>query len=155
VGVTGGTLVDGVWGSIYKDWTIAAQLTTGTGLPFTPVAFVTVSGTGHVGIRPQLTGAPTLPAPAGAYANGAAYATPAPGTWGDAGRNSIRGPAQFGLDASVARVFRLRARTNVEWRLAAANVLNRVTFSAINTQVSSPQFAQPIQANPMRRIQVT
>src|SRR5262249_10318853 len=124
-------------------------------LPTTPVSFLTVSGTGHVGVRPQLTGLPLLPAPAGAYANADAYATPSPGTWGNAGRNSIRGPAQFGLDASVARVFRVSGRTNLEGRVAATNVLNRVTFSAINTQVSSPQFAQPIQANPMRRIQVT
>jgi hypothetical protein len=155
VGVTGGTLVDGVWGSIYKDWTVASQLTAGSGLPFTPVSFVAVSGTGFVGIRPQLTGTPLLPAPAGAYANPAAYTTPAPGTWGDAGRNSMRGPAQFGLDASVSRVFRLRGKTSFEWRITATNVLNRVTFSAINTSVSSPQFAQPTQANPMRRIQMT
>jgi hypothetical protein len=155
VGVTGGTLADGLWGSIYKDWTVASQLTAGSGLPFTPVSFVAVSGTGFVGIRPHLTGAPLLPAPAGAYANPAAYATPAPGTWGDAGRNSMRGPAQFGLDANVARVFRVRGKTSVEWRITATNVLNRVTFSAINTSVSSPQFAQPTQANPMRRIQMT
>jgi hypothetical protein len=155
VGVTGGTLADGVWGSIYKDWTVATQLTAGSGLPFTPVSFVTVSGTGFVGIRPHLTGAPLLPAPAGAYASPAAYTTPAPGTWGDAGRNSMRGPAQFGLDASVSRVFRLRAKTTFEWRIGATNVLNHVTFSAINTSVSSPQFAQPTQASPMRRILMT
>ena len=146
--MSGGTLVDGVWGSIYKDWTVASQLTAGSGLPFTPVSFVTVNGTGFVGIRPQLTGAPLLPAPAGAYANPAAYTTPAPGTWGDAGRNSMRGPAQFGLDASVSRVFRLRGKTSFEWRVGATNVLNRVTFSTINTSVSSPQFAQPTAANP-------
>ncbi len=155
VGVTGGTLAGGVWGAIYKDWTLASQLTAGSGFPVTPVAFVTVSGTGYVGIRPLLTGVPVLPAPPGAYANAAAYATPAPGTWGNAGRNSIDGPSQFGLDASVARVFRLRGRTSLEWRVAATNVLNRVTFSAINTSVESPQFAQPTAANPMRRLQMT
>ena len=155
VGVTGGTLADGVWGTIYKDWTLASQLTAGSGFPVTPVSFVTVSGTGYVGIRPQLTGVPPVPAPPGTYANPAAYTTPAPGTWGNAGRNSIRGPAQFGLDASLARVFRLRGKTNLEWRIAATNVLNRVTFSAINTSVVSPQFGQPTQANPMRRIQLT
>jgi trimeric autotransporter adhesin len=154
-GVTGGTLVDGTWGRIYKDWTVAGQLTTGSGLPFTPMAFVAVNGTGFVGIRPKLTGVPPLPAPRGAYANRDAYATPPPGMWGDAGRNSIRGPGQFGLDASAARVFRVRGRTTLEWRVAAANVLNRVTFSAVNAYVSSPQFAQPTQANPMRRIQMT
>ena len=155
VGVTGGTLVDGVRGSIYKDWTVATQLTAGSGLPFTPVSFLAVSGTGYVGIRPELTGIPTLPAPGGAYANPVAYSTPEAGTWGNAGRNSIRGPEQVGLDASLARVFRLRGRTNLEWRIDATNVLNLVTFSTINTSVDSPQFARPIQANPMRRIQVT
>jgi len=155
VGLTGGTLVDGFWGSIYKDWTLAAQLTAGSGFPFTPVSFVAVSGTGFVGIRPQLTGVSTSPVAPGTYANRAAYRTPVPGTWGDAGRNSIRGPAQFGLDASVARVFRVRGKTNLEWRIAATNVLNRVTFSTINTSVDSPQFAQSSQANPMRRLQLT
>ena len=29
----GGTLVDGVWGSLWKDWTITADLTTGSGRP--------------------------------------------------------------------------------------------------------------------------
>jgi hypothetical protein len=144
-----------VWGSIYKDWTVATQLTAGSGLPFTPVSFLAVSGTGYVGIRPELTGIPTLPAPAGAYANPAAYATPAAGTWGNTGRNSIRGPAQVGLDANIARVFRLRGKTNLEWRISATNVLNLVTFSTINTSVDSPQFARPTQANPMRRLQVT
>jgi hypothetical protein len=155
VGVTGGTLVDGVWGSIYKDWTFASELTAGSGFPFTPISFVAVSGTGFVGIRPQLTGAPPSPAPSGAYANTAAYMAPAPGRWGNAGRNSIRGPAQFGLDASVARVFRLHGRTNLEWRIAAANVLNRVTFSTIDTSIASPQFAQPTASNSMRHIRVT
>jgi hypothetical protein len=150
VGIAGGTLVDGALGSLWKDWTIASQLTTGSGLPFTPVSFVAVSGTGVVGVRPSLSGAPTEPAPPGSYANPAAYVTPAPSTWGNAGRNSIRGPSQFALDMSVARVFRLRGRVSVEWRLAATNVLNRVTFATINTVISSPQFGRPTLANPMR-----
>lgn len=155
VGVGGGTLIDGGWGALLKDWTLATQLTAGSGLPFTPVSFATVAGTGFVGIRPQLTGIPVLPAPPGAYANPAAYATPAPGAWGNAGRDSIRGPAQFGLDASVARVFRLRGKTSLEWNATATNVLNHVTFAAINTFVGSPQFGQPTLANPMRRILMT
>jgi len=32
-GILGGTLVDGFWGSLYKDWTVTAQLNTGSGLP--------------------------------------------------------------------------------------------------------------------------
>ena len=119
----------------------------------TPVSFSAVAGTGFVGVRPRLTGLPVQPVSDGSYVNPAAYAAPLSGTWGDAGRNSIRGPAQFSLDASVARVFRLRGRLNLEWRLASTNVLNRVTFATIDTIVSSPQFGHATLANPMRRLQ--
>jgi hypothetical protein len=155
VGVGGGTLIDGIWGTLFKDWTIGSQLTAGSSLPFTPVSFVAVAGTGFVGVRPHLTGVPPAPATPGSYANAAAYTTPLPGSWGDAGRNSIRGPAQFAPDASVARVFRLRGRVNLEGRVAATNVLNRVTFATINTVISSPQFGLPTVANSMRRLQAT
>lgn len=155
VGLKGGTLVDGFWGSLWKDWTVAAQLSAGTGLPFTPVSFLSVAGTGVVGIRPALTGISTSPVSADSYANPAAFTTPAPGAWGNAGRNSLRGPAPFSLDMSVARVFRVGGRLNFEWRLAATNVLNRVTFSTVDRTVGSPQFGLPTFANPMRALQMT
>jgi hypothetical protein len=155
VGLKGGTLVDGFWGSLWKDWTVAAQLGAGTGMPFTPVSFLSVSGTGVVGIRPSLTGVSTAPVDSGSYANPAAFVAPAPGTWGNAGRNSQRGPSQFSLDMSVSRVFRLGQRLNFEWRLAATNVLNRVTFATVDNILGSPQFGLPTTANPMRALQLT
>jgi hypothetical protein len=155
VGVAGGTLADGVRGALFKDWTIVARLSAGSGLPVTPVSFRTVTGTGFVGERPRLTGVPPQPAPRGAYANAAAYAAPLPGTWGDAGRRSIRGPRAFSLDAGVSRVFRLRGRLNLECGLTATNVLNRVTFAAIDTVITSPQFGLPTSANAMRRLHAT
>jgi hypothetical protein len=155
MGVAGGTLNEGRWSALLKDWTIAAQLTAGSGLPFTPIAFTSVAGTGVVGVRPSLSGAPTAASAPGAYANPAAYVTAEPGTWGDAGRNSIRGPAQFALDASVARAVPLHGRYGLECRLAATNVLNRVTFATIDTIVSSPQFGLPTRANPMRALQLS
>jgi hypothetical protein len=154
-GLHGGTLVDGVWGSLWKDWTITADLTTGSGWPFTPVAFLPVSGTGVVGVRPSLTGVPLAPTSAGSYANPAAFTSPASGTWGTAGRNSIHGPRQFSMDLSVTRVFRLGRRLNLEWRVSATNVLNRVTFASINTVITSPQFGLPTLANPMRTLHVS
>jgi hypothetical protein len=155
VGVAGGTLADSVWGTLLKDWTFTSQLNAGSGLPFTPISFVAVTGTGFVGVRPHLTGVSPEPAASGSYANPSAYTAPLQGVWGDARRNSIRGPAQVSLDASVARVFRVHGRVNLEWRVAAANVLNRVIFAAIETVIASPQFARPTIANPMRRIQTT
>jgi hypothetical protein len=152
VGVRGGTLIDGFWGSLFKDWTITTQLDAGSGLPLTPLSFVTIGGTGFVGVRPDLTGASLTPVSPGSYTNPAAFTAPAPGRWGNAGRNSIRGPATFSLNMTVARVFRLPKRRSVEWRVSATNVLNRVTFATISTMVTSPQFGLPTAANPMRRI---
>jgi trimeric autotransporter adhesin len=131
---------------------VDANLIWGSGLPFTPVVFAPVGGTGLVGVRPRLTGISPQPLVAGTYANEAAYAPPPPGTWGDAGRNSIRGPSQFSLDLSASRLFQLPRRLRVEWRVDARNVLNRVTFSSIGTTVGSPQFGRPTRANAMRRL---
>ncbi len=152
VGLTGGTLVDSWWGTLFKDWTITAQLNAGSGMPVSPVYFVAVPGTGTVGVRPSLTGVPVSPVDAGSYANPAAFTAPASGAWGTATRNSIRGPATSSFDMSFARVFRFPRRMTLEWRVNATNIFNRVTFAAIDRIVTSPQFGWPTATNQMRRI---
>jgi hypothetical protein len=155
VGVAGGALVDGWRGSLLKGWTITSQVTTGSGLPLTPYYLTTTPGTGYSGaIRASLTGT-TADAAEGYYLNPAAYTTPAPGEWGNAGRNSARGPAQFAMDAGITRTFSFGSRLNMDWRIDATNVLNYVTFSGVNTLVGSPQFGLPSAANQMRRVQTS
>jgi hypothetical protein len=156
VGVSGGTLLDGFKGTLFKGWTVTSQLIAGSGLPFTPVYLTSVIGTGVTGtLRPDLTGVPVDAVPAGYYLNPAAYTAPSPGRWGNAGRNSVRGPAQFGLNAGVSRTFPWGNRLNLEWRVDATNVLNRVTFASVNALVGSPQFGLANLANPMRKLQTT
>ena len=131
---------------------VRARLSTGSGLPVTPVYFAPVGGTGVIGsLRPDLTGVANN-APDGAYANRDAFAAPAPGTWGNAPRNSITGPRTFGLDMSVARTFRVNNRLSLDWRIDATNVLNRVSYAGINALITSPQFGLPNRANEMRKI---
>jgi hypothetical protein len=124
-------------------------------MPFTPVYLAPVAGTGVTGsLRPSLTGA-SLAAPAGYYLNPAAYAVPAAGQWGNAGRNSVTGPAQFSLDGAIARAFQLTQRLTLDWRIDATNVLNRVTYAGVNALVGGQQFGLPASANTMRKIQST
>ncbi len=52
----------------------------------------------------------------------------------------------------MSRAFLLSNRVTLDWRLDATNLLNRVTYTSINTIVGSPQFGLPIQANTMRRV---
>ena len=154
-GIAGGTLLDGMRGRLLKDWTLTARLSTGSGLPVTPVYFAPVAGTGVIGsLRPDLTGIAN-DAPDGAYANRDAFTAPAAGQWGSALRNSITGPRTFSLDASVARTFRVNNRLSLDWRIDAANMLNRVTYAGINALITSPQFGLPNRANEMRKIRTS
>ena len=156
MGIAGGALVDGLRGRLLKGWTVTGQLNTGSGLPQTPIYLTAIPGTGVTGtVRAALTGAPVDDLPHGYYANPAAYGAPAPGQWGNAGRNSITGPAQFSLNGGLSRSFLLNTRLTFDWRLDATNLLNRVTYSSINVIVGSPQFGLPVQANTMRRLQTT
>jgi hypothetical protein len=152
MGLRGGTLVDTWRGTFFKDWTVTAQFNAGSGLPLSPLHFVAIPGTGVVGMRPSLTGVSIDPVAPDSYANAAAFTAPAPGTWGNAGRNSIRGPSTSAFDMSVARTFRLPRRLTLEWRLNATNVLNRVVYSSIDRIVTSPQFGRPTSTQQMRRV---
>jgi hypothetical protein len=154
MGVRGGTLVNGWRGALFKQWTFMTQINAGTGLPLTPVYPAPVSGTGVTGpVRPQYTGAPLYGAPGGLFLNPAAFVPPPPGQWGNAGRNSITGPTQFSLNASLGRTFALNDRLSLDVRFDSTNALNHVTFPSWNTTVNNQQFGLPMTANAMRVIQ--
>ncbi len=154
VGVGGGTLLSGWRGNLFKEWTIATTITVGSGLPLSPVYFSAVNGTGVTGsLRPDYTGASIYAAPPGLFLNPAAVAAPLPGHWGNAGRNSIDGPGQFGLNTSLARTFRLRDRLNMDLRIDSTNTLNHVTYPNWNTILNNAQFGLPNTANAMRNVQ--
>lgn len=154
MGFGGGTLLSGWRGALFKEWTAGSQITAGSGLPLTPVYLTPVSGTGVTGtIRPDYTGAPLYDAPAGLFLNPAAFRAPAAGQWGNAGRDSIEGPSQFTLNASLMRTFRLRDRLSMDLRFDSTNLLNHVSWVSWNTLVSGAQFGLPAQANPMRSVQ--
>jgi hypothetical protein len=156
MGLRGGTLLGGWTGALLKDWTLSSTLTAGSGLPQTPVYMVPVEGTGITGtIRPDYTGAPLYEAPAGFHLNPAAYTAPRAGQWGNAGRNSITGPAQFTLNASMARTFRVGDRLNLDLRVDSTNLLNHVTYTTWNTTIGSAQFGLPAAANAMRSLETS
>ena len=155
-GVSGGGLMDGAAAKFFRGWTLTGQLTAGSGLPLTPVYLTSVPGTGVTGsIRASVTGVSADTGPAGYYLNPSAYAAPALGRWGDAGRNLLAGPRMFSLDAGAGRTFLWGDRLNLDWRMNATNVLNRVTYAAVNAFVGSPQFGLPTIANPMRKVQAS
>jgi trimeric autotransporter adhesin len=156
MGLRGGSLLSGRIARLLKEWTIGSQLTWGSGLPLTPLYAHAVPGTGFTGVlRPDYTGAPLYDAPAGLHLNPAAVAAPAPGTWGNAGRNSITGPGQFVINSSLGRTLRSWDRVSMDLRIDATNSTNTPTFPSWNTVAGNAQFGLPNVANPMRIVQVT
>jgi hypothetical protein len=156
-GTRGGTLQNGWKGALAKDWTFMTTFVAGSGLPETPIIINRVAnGAGVTGtVRPDYAGRSLTANVPGEGFNTAAFTSPLPGEWGNAGRNIITGPMQFGLNASVGRVFRIGERRNVDLRFDSTNVLNHVTYSSWNVLFGNAQFGLPASANSMRSMQLT
>jgi hypothetical protein len=155
MGVAGGALLDGWKGRLWKGWTVTGALTTGSGLPFTPIVLTPPGGSGVTGsVRASLSGAP-LEAPAGYYLNPAGYVAPAPGEWGSAGRHSVVGPTPFTFNMGVARTFEMNQRASLDWRIDLSNVLNVLTYTGVSAIAGGSQFGLPNAANTPRKILMT
>ena len=53
---------------------------------------------------------------------------PAVGTFGNVGRNTLRGPGFQSLDLALAKNFKVRSRTSLQLRVEAFNALNHPNF---------------------------
>jgi hypothetical protein len=151
MGMHGGTLLTGWRGAALKGWTLLTNITVGSGLPESPIdPALRIAGTGFTGLRPEYTGANLYAAPAGLALNPQAYIAPLPGEWGNAGRDSVTGPSQFSLSASLQRSF-----GKFDLRFDSSNTLNHVVFSNWNPIFNSEQFGVPTGANAMRTVAAT
>ena len=70
--------------------------------------------------------------------NPAAFVLPLPGTWGNAGRNTVRAPGLFQVDLALQKRFVISGPRNIEFRWEAFNAFNRVNLGAPGTAVTSP-----------------
>jgi trimeric autotransporter adhesin len=148
----------GPWAAALGGWSLSASFAAQAGTPFTARVLASASdvarGTNgtlradYLGI-PVALDEPTLLR----FFDTAAFAIPAAGTFGNAGRNTIIGPAETQLNASLNRDIRLTGTQVLSLRLEATNVFNSVRFGAIDTVVNSPTFGQVISIRPMRSLQ--
>jgi hypothetical protein len=154
-GLEGGTLLGGWRGRALKEWTMAGNLTYGTGLPETPLYPGIVPGTGFSNIiRPDLTGASIYNSGTAAHLNAAAYSEPI-GGWGTAGRDSITGPDQFTFNTQMNRTFRPHGKWYLDVAVSATNTFNHAAFTSWNNVVTSDQFGLPSSTGGMRSLQTT
>jgi Carboxypeptidase regulatory-like domain/TonB dependent receptor-like, beta-barrel len=66
------------------------------------------------------------------------FTYPIAGDYGNAGRNTFRGPRFFNIDASLVKRFALTERKHILFRAEAYNLLNNVDFGNPSMAISSP-----------------
>ncbi len=71
--------------------------------------------------------------------NTAAYQTPALGTLGTSGRNTLRAPGQRAVDLSMFKSFRIREQMNLQFRAEAYNLLASDYYVVIYPQLNATQ----------------
>ena len=143
----------GILGAIAGGWQLNWVLSAMSGTPLT----VTDSGAGATALNaPGNTQTVNLVAPVQilnnrpqsscsslscAYFNPASFASvTAPGVLGDFGRNSIRGPGYFNLDASLMRNFKLTELFTFQLEADAFGVTNTPHFNNPNSNISASNF---------------
>jgi hypothetical protein len=65
----------------------------------------------------------------GKYYDPTAFALPAPGFYGNLGRNTLIGPGLIAVDLAANKTFRLREGTSLQFRTEVFNALNHPNFS--------------------------
>jgi hypothetical protein len=84
----------------------------------------------------------------------AAFHTAAPGTFGNSGRNILKGPGTFNLDFSVQRLFTIKDRFKLQYRAEFFNGLNHTLLNNPGTTVTAGGFGQITSARDPRILQM-
>jgi hypothetical protein len=136
-----------------RGWQLNGNITATSGSSYTATVSGDPSGTGIPGqARAEATGLPVTNG--SGYFNPAAFAVPANGTYGDAGRNTIPGIPTFTMNASINRTFRFQERHRLTLSVTSSNPLNHVNVTAIGTVIGSVNEGLPTGASGMRTLTV-
>jgi hypothetical protein len=144
-------------------WSLDSIFSAESGMPFTISVFGDTANAGTLlgqnPIRANVTGAPLFPAGTrntAQWFNPAAFVAPPAYQFGNAGVNTVFGPAFQDLDQAIERRFVLTERTTLTFRAEFFNALNRSNFGTPNNYVNTPQFGTITMAqNPGREIQLS
>jgi len=90
----------------------------------------------------------------GCWFNRAAFAQPAPGTLGNAGRASLPGPGFWDIAAALSRIFRVQENMSVEARVEAFNLTNSYRAGIPITAFNNQNFGKILTAQDPRIMQL-
>jgi len=154
---------DNSWASrLLSNWQLAPLFHASSGQPLTVTTGHDNSLTGLNNDRPDQVMADVYPATQGCksppcvqWINPAAFVPNPTGSFGNVGRNALRGPGTVNVDVALSRIFGITERFRLEARAEAFNIINRANFvggispagtvaafTTMTTNLSSSSFGQ-------------
>jgi hypothetical protein len=116
---------------LVSGWQLAPIVTVQSGNPFTVVlASSTITGAANT-VRPNVIGPVQVSGnPFGQWIvnPAASFALPAPGTFGNLGRNTVYGPGFADVDLALIKNTKLTERFNLQFRVDAFDLFNHPNF---------------------------
>jgi hypothetical protein len=152
----------GLASKVLGGWEMSGIVTVQSGFPFTlnlrgDTAGVG-AGTGGIFVRPILLPGQTWQLDASQrttsrYFNTAAFISPAAGTFGNLGRNTIIGPSQANADLILARYIRVKEGIRLQFRAEFFNALNHSNYLLVGRIVNDPTYGQVLSQYDPRQLQ--
>ncbi|HEY7784267.1 MAG TPA: TonB-dependent receptor [Pyrinomonadaceae bacterium] len=156
-------LADNGWvTTLLSGWQTFGILTLQSGAPFTVALLSEIdnSGTGRsllgfgANDRPNVVRNPTLSNPTPErWFDTTAFVFPAPGTFGNAGRNILDGPGYQNFNASLVKRTAITERLNLQLRAEVFNLFNHPNLGFPDNFLGSPSFGRITTARDPRHIQ--
>jgi hypothetical protein len=153
--------VHGFGGKLVNGWMLNSIFTAQSGFPFSVTSGVDNSLTGVGRDRADYVGGDAMldaGRPHGQliarYFNTAVFTGNAAGTFGNSGKNILRGPHFVNVDFGAVKRTDIRERVGVEFRAEFFNVFNNVNFNNPNSNQSSGQFGRITSALDPRIVQI-
>ena len=126
----------GIARAILGGWQISGVSAYQTGLPFTPILSFDPTNTGTTARPIVVPGVAFYPSPSRtSWFNSAAFVAPAAYTYGNAGRNILRGPNTFNTDVGLLRSATFKEKYNLQFSAQAFNVFNTPQFGLPNNTI--------------------
>jgi hypothetical protein len=137
---------------LIEGWQVGGVFSVESGPPFTPFVSgsisgadeVQITGTGNDTDRPNIASTSFYPSKQTPqqWVNASAFSAPSPFTFGNAGRNILRGPGLGSCDFTIHRDFRLGESRKLEFRAEVFNILNRANFDIPQRNLAASSFGQ-------------
>ena len=142
----------GVARALVGGWQLNAIITLQSGQPFTPFTSTFDPYRNEGFNRPNVAGNPHENVPAELAFNPSVFRIPALGTFGNAGRNTVRGDGFHSVDLSLFKNFAFTERWKLQFRAEAVNSFNQVNYQGPVVNLNSAAGAF-VAAAPPRIIQ--